>query len=171
MKFKGKNYFDLFWVLFMGGIFIMATGYNRKAGLIPMLVSGLCTVMALYTFIKGLREEETQPGGDQPPLVDVIQTVSGNPVAGARNTDAVERKKRFWRIVGWMAGFSLAVYLFGHLIAIPIFTFLFMRLNGEKWVVSISCAVGLTLIVYLAFVVATKTTLYGGVLFNFFGGD
>ncbi len=170
MKLKGKNYFDLFWVLFMGGIFIMAAGYNRKAGLIPMLVSGLCTVMALYTFVNGFREEKRKATGGQQTVADKIQ-VSSDRIGVNEKQDPLERKKRFWLMMGWMVGFSLAVYLFGHLVAIPIFTLLFMRLNGEKWVVSIGCAVGLTLIVYFAFVVATKTTLYGGVLFNFFGGD
>jgi hypothetical protein len=169
MCLKGKNYFDLLWVVFMGGIFVMAAGYNRKAGLIPMIVSGLCTVLALYTFVSGLRKEKFR--GGQGPLADKAQVVSSNPAAVANNSTSVERKKRFWRMAAWMVGFALGVYLFGHLVAIPIFTLLFMRLNGEKWVVSIGCAVGLTLVVYFAFVVATKTTLYGGVLFNFFGGD
>lgn len=175
MKLTKRSAFDLFWVVFMGGIFITALGYNRKAGLIPLLVAGPCAIMAIFTFFKGLKGKPAKGIGVEEALVkgimEKMEGVSMDQVAIKKkqvHVDPAERQKRFWGMMAYMAGFVLGVYLFGHLIAIPLFVFFFMFLNKEKWWVALACAIATTVIVYVAFVVAAQTTLYPGVLYDYF---
>ena len=175
MKLNKSSYFDLFWIVFMGGIFVTAIGYNRKAGLIPLLVAGPCTIMSIFTFFNGLKEKKEKEVGAEEALVkgimEKMEGVSMEQVAVKKKkvkVDPVVRRKRFWMMMAYMAVFVLGVYLFGHLVAIPIFVFLFMLLNKEKWYISLACAVVTTLIIYFAFVVAAQTTLYEGILYDHF---
>jgi hypothetical protein len=87
-----------------------------------------------------------------------------------------EKKRRgeakpFFAIVAWLAFFYISVFLFGFLITIPVFTVLFMRSRGERWILSLSCAAGFWLSIYLSFSVAAKIILYEGYVFRLFGGE
>jgi hypothetical protein len=175
MKLTNSNYFDLFWVVFMGGIFLTAFGYNREAGLIPMLVAGPCTIMSIYTFVTGVMQKKEKGVSAEDDLVkgimEKMEGVSMDQVAFKKKKEKVDpkvRRKRFWIWIAWMFGFSLTVFLVGHLVAIPIFMLLYMLANKEKWYIALGSAVMVTLIVYFAFVVATQSTLYGGVVYEHF---
>jgi hypothetical protein len=76
---------------------------------------------------------------------------------------------RFLAISAWLIGFVVATYLFGHYVAIPAFTLLFLRSKKESWVLSLSCAAAVTAGVYLAIVLGTRTPLYEGLLFSLLG--
>jgi hypothetical protein len=174
MKLKAKIYFDIFWVIFFGGIFITAWTYDIEAGLIPMLVSGLCLLFSIIRLIIVLSGKEKKGKGAEKDhaFQNKSEGALKDPVLHKKKKEKVDPGvawKRFFIISSWLVGFVIGVYLFGHLIAIPLFTFLYLRVKKEKWALSILFAVAITVGVYLAIVVGTKTPLYEGVLVSYFG--
>lgn len=153
MKTRGKTYFDIFWVVFFGAIFITSLGLEFEAGLIPGLVSGICVVFGVANLIIEIRKQT-------PPEEE------GGPAPGSHKGKVAPKVafRRFAAISCWLIGFVLGTYLFGHLIAIPLFTFLFLKAKKESWALSATYAVLLLAGVYLAIVVGVKTPLYTGLL-------
>jgi hypothetical protein len=173
MKLRGKTYFDIFWVIFFAGIFISGLTLEFEAALIPLLVSGLCLVFALVNLVKALVAKEKGKGA----TAAVSAATDGSvaiPVPHKKKKARVDPKvawRRFLVMSAWLIGFVLATYLFGHYVAIPAFTLLFLRSKKESWVLSLSCAGAVIVGVYLAIVLGTRTPLYEGLLFSFFGAE
>ncbi|HME44478.1 MAG TPA: hypothetical protein VKF36_15405 [Syntrophorhabdales bacterium] len=159
MKLKAKTYFDIFWVIFFGGIFITALFLEFEAALIPLLVSGLCFIFAVSNLIIGL----VRTGGK---AAAAAETPSGLELHKKKKQKVDPRvaQCRFFVISSWLVGFVVGTYLFGHYAAIPLFTFLFLKSRKEGWVMSATFAVVLFAGVYFAIVVGVKTPLYEGLL-------
>jgi hypothetical protein len=177
MKLKGTSYFDIFWVIFFGCIFVTALTYDIEAGLLPLLVSGLCllfSIIRLMTVLIG-REKKGKPEEAIATVIhdkgEGVSKVLASPKKKKERVDPRIAWKRFFIISSWLLGFAVGVYLFGHLIAIPLFTFLYLRSRKEKWVISIVFAVMMTVGVYLVIVAGAKTPLYQGVLVSHLVGE
>jgi hypothetical protein len=170
MKFKGKHYFSLFWVLFFAGIMLVSLGYHYKARLIPLVVCIPCLGFALYRFyveMWGKKEEEGITAEDL--LLKGIKDVVGGSSEGYKQKDKVkidpaEKRRRFFDILLWVAIFLVLIFTVGFLIAIPVFTFAYMRVKKESWLMATLSSIGLTTGVYLAFVVGTESYLHEGLL-------
>jgi len=65
-----------------------------------------------------------------------------------------------------MVGFLLAVLLVGFIIATPLFSLSYLKLNGRRWPLSIGVAAALTILLYAIFVVGLKINLYPGLIFG-----
>jgi FtsH-binding integral membrane protein len=167
MKLKGKHYFDIFWIVFFAGIMITSFGYRYKARLIPIVVTIPCLAFAICRFYMDLRgkEDEGMTGEDLllKGIKDKVETTSDSfRQHEKQRIDPAEKRRRFIDIVLWVLIFLGLIFTVGFLYAIPIFTLAYMRIHKEKWVLSILCAGGLCLGVYLAFVVGTQSYLYEG---------
>lgn len=177
MKLKATTYFDIFWVIFFGTIFVTALTYDIEAGLLPLLVSGLCLLFSIIRLMMVLSGKEKKGKAEEAIAMAVqdkgegILRVTAPPKKKKEKVDPGIAWKRFFIISSWLLGLAVGVYLFGHLIAIPLFTFLYLRSRKEKWVISILFAVVMTVGVYLVIVVGTKTPLYQGVLVSHFVVD
>jgi len=177
MKLKGTNYFDILWVIFFGCIFVTALTYDIEAGLLPLLVSGLClffSIVRLMTMLKGGEKKRKAGEAIAVAVGDKGEGISKIVASVKKKKERVDPRvawKRFFIISSWLLGFAVGVYLVGHLVAIPLFTFLYLRSRKEKWVISILFAVMMTVGVYLVIVVGTKTPLYQGVLVSHFVGE
>jgi len=89
------------------------------------------------------------------------------PGAGAKPKKKRERNlKPFFKILGWILGFYASVYLFGFMITIPVYTVIFMRTHGERWLVATTCAVGTWAVIYVSFSVIAKIALHEGLVFT-----
>jgi hypothetical protein len=77
---------------------------------------------------------------------------------------AAEKRRRLLDISLWILIFLGLIFTVGFLYSIPIFTVAYMRIKRESWVLSVLCAAGLWVGVYLAFVVGTRSYLYEGLL-------
>jgi len=173
MKLKATTYFDIFWVIFFGAIFVTALTYNIEAALLPLLVSGLCLLFSIIRLMMVLSGKEKKGKAEEVIAMDVQDKGEGLRVSppSKKKKERVDPRiawKRLFIISFWLLGFSVGIYLFGHLIAIPLFTLLYLRSRKEKWVISILFAVVMTVGVYLVIVVGTKTPLYQGVLVSHF---
>lgn len=171
MRVKSKIFFDSFLIIFFAVVIVTALGYNRKARLIPLVIALPCLAMAIYHFFldlkgkveKGLSGEDELLKG----IMDKVE-VTVDHKEGKEKLSPEEKRRRFFNIVLWILGFAALIFVFGFLIAIPVFTLWFMKAKGEKWILSLSCAVGLWASIYFAFVVVAKSILYEGILFEFF---
>lgn len=67
----------------------------------------------------------------------------------------------------WMAGFLLAVYLFGVVVAIPLFIVSYLKCHGRGWLTTIMLAAGTTAFIYVIFIRLLHEELHRGVLFDF----
>lgn len=71
----------------------------------------------------------------------------------------------------WFLGFCLAIYLLGHLIAIPLFSLSYVKWRGKSWVIAIAAAACITVFIYILFPVAFKSELYPGVVTELIFGE
>ncbi len=171
MKLKGKHYFDIFWIMFFAVIMITSFGYNAKARLIPLVVSIPCLLIALYRLYEDLTSKDAEGATIEDMLVKgVTDQVKGQigeislGKKGKEKVDQTEKKRRFFDIALWIALFLVLIFSVGFLYAIPAFTFAYMRVKKESWMMSGLSAAGITAGVYLAFIIGTKSYLYEGLL-------
>jgi hypothetical protein len=119
--------------------------------LLPLLFAG---VMLIASFI-GLWQENS---------AEKQKTAAGEDSTGA------EQEKTNWfhyiRDGAWLVGFVLVIYFAGFLVAMPVYTLAYTRLNGTKWWVAITLAVIVTLSIYLSFERAVGLNLYRGMFFG-----
>jgi hypothetical protein len=167
MRLAGKVCFDIFWIIFFGGILIISLGYNPKARLIPLVVSIPCVAMAAYRLVVDLKGKEEKGLSTEKELTKGIMERIEGVTAPQKKKEKIapeEKRRRLLDITLWILIFTGLIYVLGLLYAIPIFTFSYMRSKKEGWVLALACALGLLVCVYLAFIVGTKSQLYEGLV-------
>ena len=164
-----QHLFNVFIILFFVATIITSLGYNYKARLIPLVIALPCLAMILYQFAADLL------GKKRKKLVSVEEELFLKTMEKVHQEVVVEKKEKktdkeaalaLLHSVAWIIAFVVLVYLLGFLIAIPLFTVLYMRAKGDSWVLSGSVAVGLWLTTYLAFIVFAKISLYDALIFR-----
>jgi hypothetical protein len=104
-----------------------ATAWPWKAALFPLVIG-----IPLFCFA----------------AVELLWTLFGAPEPETQSAPEAGARRRILAAVAWMLGFFAAVVLLGFPIAVPLFLFLYLKLQGgEGWVLS----VGITLAVTAAF--------------------
>jgi FtsH-binding integral membrane protein len=131
--------------------------------------------MSILIFAGGIMKKGKKGGisGEDALLEDILKKVDIDVIAEHQGKGAKlspeEKKRRFFDAVYWILGFVLLIFLFGFLIAIPLFTVSFMRAKKESWVLSLSCAAGLWVGVYIAFIKLSQSTIYEGIILQLLG--
>ena len=69
----------------------------------------------------------------------------------------------------WIVGFIVAVYLVGFIISIALLTISYMKTHGSRWITAITSAVLMTVLIYFAFEVFLRVTLYRGLIYTLLG--
>lgn len=180
MKMKPKSYFTLFYMAFFIVVIIGSIGYTRKARLIPLVVAIPCVGLSIAQFVLDLGKGRKKGRSIEDDLFrDVMEKVglqegvkeeSKEKEAKKEEKSGLGRAKPLFKILFWILLFYVSIFLFGFLIAIPLFTILYMHFQKERWRVSVACAAGLWLTVYLAFSVIAKISLHEGFVFRLLGG-
>jgi len=102
--------------------------------------------------------------------VEVARELLKRREAAARETAEKSQPKiesrRLFLVLGWVASFCLAVYLFGFYIATPTFAFAYLKWRKRSWLVALIFAVALLAFSYLVFVIGLKVPLYKGLVFG-----
>jgi len=83
-----------------------------------------------------------------------------------RNIITVIEARRLGLITGWVAAFTLCIYLFGFRIAIPLFAFLYLKWRGRHWAACAAFAVFILAFVYGAFELGLNAILFDGIVFG-----
>lgn len=122
MKSKGPVYFGSFLVLVAGYAIFVASRWSFKTGLFPLVVAIpllFLTLLHLYLEASGARESRRGPA---------VEAQFSNEVAPE------VARRRVITIFLWMAGFILLVYLLGFPLTVPLFVFLYLKLqSGARW--------------------------------------
>ena len=89
-------------------------------------------------------------------------TVTEDKTPGEQKAEA--RLREYLPMGAWLGGMSLAIYLVGFVITIPLFVFAYMKSHGIGWLAAIIYATLITVVIYGTFELALGVTLYRGQL-------
>ena len=128
-------------------VVIAATGYNRKARLMPLVIGvpGLVLSAAEVTR-QVLRKREPKPKE-----------------AAAGESD---HYKKTLRAIGWMVLLVGLIWILGFTLGLPLFSMLFMKTRKESWVTSIIITLSGVGVIYFLFGKGLEMSLYKGFLFE-----
>jgi len=150
---KYNIFFLIGLLLILGAGLIVSMGYPARARYFPVIVIIFCSILVSAELIKEIRKMyvfTAENRKDEP----------GPPVA---ETD--RDKMSLVAAVSWIAGLALMIWILGFIIALPLFTFIYVKLNGEMWRWAALLSAAMLAIVYVCFVVLLKMPLYEGLVF------
>ena len=139
---KGERIFTLVLLLILISMLAVTYNWPLSARLIPLVGGIPTTLLVIYLFIRGIIK--AKPGGDEqrqprPGIVDVWE-----------DTQPVEIViRRGLPVALGILGLVLTAWLFGFTIAIPLFTFLYLKIVGrERWWLALAVAICIGIFVY-----------------------
>ena len=151
----------IFLLIFLG----LALSYGPKERLIPLGVLVPCIVLAVILLL----------GEKYPKLIKLFdlksnmltQTHFKKPSDAENTTKPIGWDNKILSICLWSTGFFVLVFLFGFLIAIPIYLLLFLKLYGNiKWIKAATVALITWGAVYIFFEILLSEELFRGILFS-----
>ena len=150
MKMTGSAYFLVVIIVIMAVVFGVSVNMEfRDLKLLPLVLSIFVFVLASVALIRELRsedgstEEEVRKAG-----VGVLQIIRPHLIG-----------------YSWLAGFFVAIYLFGFLVATPMLVLSYMRTHNGGWLTAIGLGLLLPVFAYLVFDFLLGIDLYQGVVF------
>lgn len=157
MKIRGSSYFYIVIMVIMLVVIGLSLGMEYfESKLLPLIIGGIVFVLAAVGLRKeilvGDEHEATVTEGDETRREETGVSWRGYLLAGA-----------------WVAGFFLAIYLLGFIIAIPLFILSYMKAHGTRWLLAIIFAILTPLLIYGLFELALRVVLYRGLLFTWLG--
>lgn len=156
MKFNRNSLVSSFFMVV--GLFgiITSTGFNHwESKTLPLFTSSLVFVLALLQLVRDLRyHKNKEPTDDNTQLKD----------SSRWKHEIMTGTKLF----SWSAAFIVVTYLAGFYLAIPGFSFVYLKRRARSWLSSGLFSVSFLIIIFLIFDVLLKTTLYKGLIFNYF---
>ena len=126
MRFRPRNIFTLFIGLLLLGALYKALQWPMRASILIYFICGICLILVMVELYRELRprvSENNEGSGMDVPLFS----------EGAMSRDLLA-----W---AWLLGLLLAVWLVGFMVSIPLFAFLFSKIYGARWWISILLAV------------------------------
>ena len=151
---QGEAVFSFFILI----VFVLALwnsrGWNLRAGLFPWVIGFTVLPLITYQFIKNL----------------VGQGKTGNDHDQGRSEQDPSSPmmvRRTIHILSWIPGFLAAIWLLGLIVALPLMTFLYLKLEArEKWSLSLILTFVLWGFLYGLFVHTLHLPFPVGILFN-----
>ena len=149
MKLKGSFWVALFFLaLGLFGIIQSLTFRYWESMVLPLGISIIIFILAAVEVVRELRRR-----GD-------------GEKDTAKDSGAKTENRRLGLILGWTAGFCLAIYLLGFYFSIPIFAFAYLKWRRRGWLVAAVFAVALLVFSYAVFAIGLKVPLYKGLIFG-----
>jgi hypothetical protein len=115
-------------VALVGGYTLYASlHWPFKTALFPRVIgTPLLILAAVEMALSALGAEKRREGN----AIDFQFTTDVDPEVAQRRT---------WMIVGWILGFFASILVFGFLLAVPLFVFLYLKVVGkEGWILTLS---------------------------------
>lgn len=130
---------------------VMALGFPTKAGFMPLLVGipgALLCAVQLFIDLRG-------GSADEGPAADAEDT--------AEQIAAPYERSREIFMFGWLAAFTVGLFLFGFLIGGPITVFLYLKFGErESWFSSLLAAAATCVILYATFIWLLELSIFQG---------
>lgn len=127
IRFKGSHLMNLCMVVIAVGVVLTATKWPLKTSIFPIVVGIAVFFMAFAELMLSLFGREER--GKKQSAIDFKLS---------ENVDKAVALRRTLLTFGWIIVFYLFILFFGFSIAIPLFVFLYLKLQGrERWGISI----------------------------------
>lgn len=179
MKLKGDIIFGILMLVTITMFVSYSLGYSPSTRLVPLIIAvpGL-VFMILQLIIDSLPGVSRRLGrlGMNKDLFGAeeirVREKGAAEAAGIKKALAPARTRIPEAIMFvWIVWFVALIYLFGYLVAVPVFVFSFLKFRaGASWVFSILGAVLMEVVVYAGFVILLNVFLYKGLLFTLVSG-
>jgi hypothetical protein len=158
MKFKPSLLFDLAVIVFFAVFVYEARDWRLQARLYPWAVGIPMLALAVAHLIWELRGgAATATGGPAAVPVDVQFT---------HGADAATARRRAISIFCWIFGFFAAIWLLGFNVAVPLFVFLYLKVQSrESWVLSSALTAAAWLVFWGLFVWLLRLPFPDGAVF------
>jgi bacteriorhodopsin len=124
--------------------------------LLPVVIASMVLLLAVIDLVMEIKAEHSPKAPE---------TAAKTGAGGKTGVKA----SKYFRYVSWLVGFSLAIYMVGFLIAIPLFVGAYMKRHGSHWLGTVTTAILYTGIIYAVFDLALKADLYKGKLLMWLG--
>ncbi|MDP2644653.1 MAG: tripartite tricarboxylate transporter TctB family protein [Desulfobacterales bacterium] len=152
---KSSTYSLMAIALLMLAVIVYAAGFQYfRAKAFPMVIAGIVLCLALVELAKDLR------GRRAGKLAYEKQ---------ARQVGAKDVTGKYLIEGAWLAGFCLAVYLLGFLIALPLFGVSYLVSHGRRWTSAIAVGVATTVALYGIFFYLLEVSWYPGIILDGLG--
>lgn len=154
MKMRGSSYFFIAIILVSLAFIGRSLGMEYfQSKLLPLVVGGIVLVLSGIGLGHDLRAKRKPEA-----------SVTGGVVDGS--VEARGELRVYLRVGAWVVGFVLAIYLFGFILAIPLFILSYMKSHDTGWLVSIVSGIITTVVLYGVFELALRVELYRGLIFS-----
>ncbi len=165
--------FTLVLLAFVALIFYITLGLGPVARLVPLRVAVVTLVLILFQSLLDVLPRLAQRihiiEQTDPLKTGQIKGVAKSP-ARSNSHQGAARFPTLTREVGvflWILMIPAAIYLFGFLMAVPLYMFLFLKVRSrEGYLVSIAAAIGLMCLLYGIFDILLSIRLEGGVIWR-----
>lgn len=177
MKIKKEGMFGIL----MGGIIVILLlpcfRYSFTAKIVPFIVGvpalGLITLQLMIHFIPAFSKKwEKLTRGKNSSIEDETgKKREIIPTTDISEKEISKKRNKEINIFTWVVGLMGGIYLFGYLIAVPLFIFLFLKIRASStWLLSITLAILMEILVYVAFMTILRIPLYKGLIFTLIFG-
>jgi hypothetical protein len=158
--------------LFAWSLF-QAQGFRAQARVFPMIIAGVGLAFALLQIGIELRRRRALASSDagaapvpEQEMATGVPSTASTLDEGGIPPDVQRRRTAI--MLAWIGGFTLAVWLLGFPIAVPIATFAYLKLGaGESWPLSAAFAVVFGASFWALFVHFVRVPFDDGVLLSF----
>jgi len=148
---RSSTIFALVILGILGVVIVKSLGYPYGARYFPLSVAIPTAALAVVQIVREVRaktEPREVPRETQAPRKDIFG--------------------KYLTAPAWIVTLLLIVYLVGLLVGFPLFTFLYLRLHRQSWLLSIIVPLVILAVVYGGFVVGLQMPLYEGLLSELF---
>jgi hypothetical protein len=163
--------FTFLLVGFAGVIFYLTFGLGRLAAMVPFAVVVPTLALLLFQLIMDLlpRLAKTYGGLEQKDLfsVESLREKVSQQIEDAEGK--APQPDREGRAFLWLLAMLALIYLLGFLIALPLYTLLYLKRRSERWLIAVPVAVGIACLIYGMSILDLGARLYEGLLWQWLG--
>jgi len=163
---KGYFWFTMMIVVFALVMILGSFSYSAKARLVPILVGSAALIMCALLLL-GEKYPRVASWFDVS-LTDIVSKdseVASRFKTGGDGGSASTNK--VLASFAWLIGLFIFIFLVGFLVAIPIYTFLYLKIAWRiSWLKTLAVSIGIGGIIYGGFEVAMRADLFEGILFG-----
>lgn len=174
IKLNENALFTLLLIAFVSVILSLTFGLGRVGRLVPLTVAipalGLLAFQLMLDLWPQVAKNYSRLEKKDLFRVEPLREKSRANTSSEGAAERMIRRGRESIAFLWLALIFLLIYLFGFLIALPAFTFLYLKVrSGEGWIMSVLRAAGMCVLVYGVFMLALDIRLHEGQVWHWFG--
>ena len=155
-RFGWNSFFTALIVLVLAAALWQSREFGYRAGLFPWAIGIPVLALALILLVLQLAGKDRRP--------------APSPAWPGPDIPAHEIKRRTAAILGWIAGYLAAIWLFGFMLGGTLCTFLALKLGSrERWPVTLAMTAGVAAFVYFVFERGLRVPFPPGQVFAWLG--